>query len=365
MSVKESTPAPRTKRDLGPEAHLQAMARRREQFRRLHDFSRGRGLEIGPLDSPIAVVGESDVRYVDVYPTAGVRDHYAADPNVLVELVPEIHYALIEGDRVQTLSEAAARDAPYDWVMASHVIEHVPDVIGWLRELATLVTEEGALVLAVPDRRYCFDVHRPPTTTGQAIAAHDRGDTRPSIRAVYDFMQSAVFADTAGLWRGERPPSRGDRMHQLHQTRAAMDRARAGEYVDSHVWTWTPDELLTLLRDLRELDLCDWYVEQLVELPSSVEFHAVMRRLPPGKSPSEAVVPETPGRDLDMPPWLHDAWSAGERVRELEQQVRRLRRRNRRLRRRVAELEGSLRMRVGAAVVWPLSAARKRVRRRA
>jgi hypothetical protein len=364
MSVKEPGSAPRTKRDLGPEAHQRAMERRREQFRQLHDFSRGRGLEIGPLDSAIAVAEESDVRYVDVHETEAVRAHYAGDQNVLLELIPEIDYALIQGDRVRTLSEAAAEGAPYDWVVASHVIEHVPDVVGWLRELSSLVAEQGALVLAVPDRRYCFDVHRPPTTTGQAIAAHERGDTTPSVRAVYDFMRSAVFADTHSLWRGDRPPGWNARMHDLDQTRSALERARAGEYVDAHVWTWSPDELLVLLRDLRDLDLCDWYVDQLVELPNALEFHAVLRRLRSTDERDAMQGQETPGRDLDMPSWLFDQWSAQARVRELEQQVGRLRRRNRRLRRRVAELEGSVRMRVGTALLSPLAATRDAVRGR-
>jgi hypothetical protein len=362
MPVKESTPGPRTKRDRGPDAHHQAMEARRQQFRGLHDFSVGRGLELGPLDSPITVAGESDVRYLDVHDTEGVRAHYADDPNVLLEMIPDIDFVLIEGESVRTVAEAAAPGAPYDWVMASHVIEHVPDVVGWLRELAELVVDGGALVLAVPDRRYCFDAHRPPTTTGQALAAFERGDTRPGIRAVYDFFSTVVDVNTTGLWRGQRPPGWGRRIHDLPYALAAMERTRAGEYVDCHVWTWTPDALVQFLRDLRALDLCEWYVEQLVEVPDSVEFHAVLRRLPRGQVPSQANV-EEPGRDLDMPDWLFDDWSARARVRELEQQVRVLRRRNRRLRRRLSDLEGSVRLRVGTAMVAPLSAVRRRVRR--
>src|SRR4051794_725388 len=146
---------------------------RRQGIWELNDFSRGHGLEVGPLHRSIVHREEGDVSYVDVLDRDGLVEHYRNDPHVPAEAIPEIDFHLIQDDgRTLSLVEAAKPGAPFDWVMASHVIEHVPDVIGWLDELAELVVDDGKLVLVVPDKRYCFDVHRPPTTVGQMIAAN-------------------------------------------------------------------------------------------------------------------------------------------------------------------------------------------------
>jgi hypothetical protein len=341
----------KTKRDLGPEQQRAAMRARRQQFLDLFDFSQGRGLEIGPLDAGIADGEAHDVGYVDVFDVDGIRDHYRDDPNVILELIPTIDYPLIVDGRARTLAEAAAPGAPFDWVIASHVIEHVPDVIGWLAQLAELTVEGGALLLAVPDRRYCFDRHRPPTTTGQALEAFEQRLDRPSTRAIYDHFSSVVKVDTRALWRGARPAGRPALIHDLGYTLHQLERGRAGEYVDCHVWTFTPQSLREQVGEWRALGVCDWYVERIVERPGTVEFHAVLRRLPAGEevpASSESARPVD-----DLPDFLADEWARQERVEELTQEVvelrrrlRRLRRRTRALKERVAELDVPVTVRV-------------------
>jgi hypothetical protein len=337
----EASPARPTKRELGAEAQRSTRARRRELFLRLHDLTQGHGLELGPLDAGIADPTTDDVSYVDVQDAAGLREHYADDANVMLELIPEIDFPLTLDGRVRTVAEAAAPGAPFDWVVASHVIEHVPDLIGWLQQLAELTVDDAALVLAVPDRRYCFDRHRPPTTVGEALAAFEEGHTRPSLRAVYDAFTYAVPFDLHGLWTGERPAGRGERLHDRAFVAAKLAQARAGEYVDCHVWTFTPESFLEQVKELRGLGLCEWYVESLHQSWGSLEFHSVLRRVPRNWDGSPL-----PEQELasDLPDWLeveHLARTRRKRIKQLRSEVRSLRRRNDELAARVAALESS------------------------
>jgi hypothetical protein len=338
------------------------MRRRRDHFLSLYDFSVGHGLEIGPLDAGIADPAISDVSYVDVFDREGIQQHYERDQNVILELIPQIDYPLHQDGTIRTLVDAAGPGAPYDWVIASHVIEHVPDLIGWLKQVAQLTADAGALILAVPDRRYCFDRHRPPTTTGQAIEAYEAGHTRPSIRAVYDYFSSAVTVDTARLSAGERPPGRSAHMHDPATISAMMDRCRAGEYVDCHVWTFTPDSFVDQVRELRALGLCDWYVEKLLPVEGGLEFHVVLRRLPRGGRGHLDDLPE-PASVADMPDWLFEEWRARDEIQRQRRRIRRLRRQKRQLERRVDEVTGSTRWAVGAAVLAPARAIRRVIRR--
>jgi hypothetical protein len=254
---------------------------RRRSIWELHDFGTGRGLEIGPLHRTIVRRDQADVRYVDVLDREGLVAHYADDAGVDTDRIPEIDFPLIQPDgRALGLAEAAAPGAPYDWVMASHVVEHVPDLIGWLADLAELTTDGAALVLVVPDRRYTFDALRPPTTVGQLVQAHLDGDTRPSVRAVYDYVSGAIDYDRPALWRGE-VPDYASRLYSLEHTAAKLDETLSGAYVDAHVWLFTPQSLTEQLHELRVSGRSAWALTKLTQTPAlEGEFMAVLTRLP-------------------------------------------------------------------------------------
>lgn len=358
--------------------------RRQHLYWQLHDFGVGRGLEIGPLHRTIVRRDAADVRYVDVQDQAGLRAHYHGDAAVDPALIPEIDYVLLSEDgTARTLTEAAADGAPFAWVMASHVIEHVPDLIGWLGELAEITEDDGVLVLAVPDRRYCFDVLRPPTTVGQMLAAHRDGDTRPSIRAVYDYFGSVVDNTARDLWAG-RVPDYSRRLHTLDQATERVAATEAGEYVDCHVWLFSPQSLVEQLHELRITGRSEWMVEEVVETPpQDVEFRVRLRRLPRGADAARDDVPGEVRPAAERPDWLMPvepsaliAHLEGE-VADLRARLRRQRARAQRAearreqdrrtiarqRRELAELRTSRQWRAGAVALAPLRAVRALRRR--
>jgi SAM-dependent methyltransferase len=253
----------------------------------LTDMGRGTGLEIGPLDSPIALRSAYNVRYVDVVDTAGLRDKYGDDPNVVTEEIAEVDYAL-QGPNglIRPLAEVVRDDAPFDWAVASHVIEHVPDLIGWLAEIAEVITDGGQLVLMIPDRRFSFDVRRPQTTIGQILQAHTMADTVPSERAVFDHFRSYVDVPTPDLWAGASGHSY-PLVFTLEQAREMRDLAVGqGQYVDSHVWMFTPSVFVEQIVELGKLGLCDFIVSRVIPTRhNEVEFYTSLERLPRGMAP--------------------------------------------------------------------------------
>ncbi|MET0866162.1 MAG: methyltransferase domain-containing protein, partial [Nakamurella sp.] len=263
---------------------------RRELMTSLGDLGTGIGLEIGPLNRPVARKSHCNVRYVDVFDAPTIRHHYRDDPNVNVADIPDLDFCLHTADgSIQSLIEATGSDAPYTWVLASHVIEHVPDLIGWLSQVAAVLQDGGTLVLAIPDQRYTFDVLRPATTVGQILQAHHSQDTIPSIRAVFDHFRSVVNVSAADLWAG-RKATVADRVYDLPGTLNQLSLARdQGKYVDSHVWMFTPLSFVEQLAELGRLELIDFSVEQVVPTtPGELEFYAALTRLPRGASDQEA-----------------------------------------------------------------------------
>jgi hypothetical protein len=250
-------------------------------------MSVGRGLEIGPLDAPIAPRELYDVRYVDVVGTDALREKYADDPNVTDKEIVEVDFSLVDAaGTIRPLAEAVARDAPYSWVVASHVIEHVPDLIDWLGDIAEILIDGGQLLLMIPDRRYSFDSLRPQTTVGQILQAHTQGDTVPSERAVFDHFRSYVSVPTPELWAGRSAhdyPREFDLQVASEMRRRSLDDQ---EYVDSHVWLFTPADFVDQVLELGRLGLCDFVVDRITATAQNeLEFYAALHRIPRGLDP--------------------------------------------------------------------------------
>jgi SAM-dependent methyltransferase len=56
------------------------------------------------------------------------------------------------------------RDETYDFVLASHVLEHVANPLRALQEWRRVLSPKGTMLVIVPDRRGTFDYHRTPTS---------------------------------------------------------------------------------------------------------------------------------------------------------------------------------------------------------
>ena len=128
-----------------------------------------RGLEIGALHKPLVSRQASDVRYVDYATTEELRANQF-DPAVTLSDIVEVDIVWGGQPLPQLVGE------PVDYVVASHVIEHVPDLIGWLHELHGVLKPGGVLGLAFPDKRFTFDRLRHDTVSPTS--------SRPSWRSV-------------------------------------------------------------------------------------------------------------------------------------------------------------------------------------
>ncbi|WP_044156709.1 class I SAM-dependent methyltransferase, partial [Escherichia coli] len=82
------------------------------------------------------------------------------------------------------LKEITKEVGEFDLIVASHVIEHVPDLIGWLKDAISVLKVGGTLALVVPDKRFTFDILRPLATYREVAAAHKEARHRPGLRCI-------------------------------------------------------------------------------------------------------------------------------------------------------------------------------------
>lgn len=217
----------------------------------------GQGLEIGPLHNPAVAKAESRVLYADHLPTAQLRAKYEADGFPDVSGIHDVDIVVGEAGLAH-----AVGDRRFSYVIASHVIEHVPDPVRWLEDIHSILEPDGVLSLAIPDKRYCFDRLRQTTTATQWIDAWLHRRSRPSPSNVLDALLNEVALDGAITWKGDVDSSALRHLtHPREALRRAADVARQDIYRDVHCWVFTPASFFLLLRQLCVFELFDFIVE--------------------------------------------------------------------------------------------------------
>ena len=234
------------------------------------DLKRSIGAEIGALSHPVVSKSDGTVYYVDYADAAFLREKYKDDSWVITSNIVEVD--AIWGE--YSLQEALGPSVKLDYVVASHVIEHVPDLIGWLSEVRDVLKQSGQLRLAVPDRRFTFDLLRTETHLSDVLATYVVGARVPQPREVIDFALNAKKVDVVKAWAGtiER-----EGLESYYSFEMAMDWAKDahqnGGYHDAHCWIFTPRSFAQLFIELASRHLAIFKCVQFVDTePNEIEF---------------------------------------------------------------------------------------------
>jgi hypothetical protein len=209
-----------------------------------------KGLEFGALNNPTVDPSRADVRFIDFTDTANLREQHRAYPERVNALV-EVTY-IWSGSG--SLADVIGTGELFEWAIASHVIEHVPNILGWLRGIAEVLRPGAVFNLAIPDCRFTFDVDCPRSTIGQVVEADLLSYTYPSIRQAFDFCFHAKAIEPGAIWQSETDVKSLPAFAGEGAWRLAYDHARnilsKGEYIDSHCWIFTPFSYVDILEGL-------------------------------------------------------------------------------------------------------------------
>jgi SAM-dependent methyltransferase len=229
----------------------------------------GIGLEIGPSHDPIAPKREGyKVHVIDHANRDELLVKYEKH-GMPLDRIEEVDFVW----RGESYLELTGKPNHYDWIIASHLIEHTPDLIAFLADCDAILKDGGVLSLVIPDKRYVFDRFRPITGLARIIDAHFAGNKIHSAGAAAEyFLNVASKAHQLGWSEG----SEGGYtfIHSADYARQMIREVREkGSYLDIHNWCFVPHSFRLLLNDLhalgftrlREVDFhgtegCEFYV---------------------------------------------------------------------------------------------------------
>ncbi len=217
-------------KDAGSLPNSPSVQHRERLERLLVGIDRGdRGLELGPLNRPILSKADYRVRYVDHASTQELRQKYGGEMSVDVAGVETVDIVWPGG------SLAAVAGGDYGYCLASHVIEHVPNPIGWLGEIAAVLRPGGRINLAVPERTRTFDHRRALSTPAAIVEAHHRKLRQPSFGQIFDHI---IGVSPLG------GPAADPASVAAEAYRVARDAELRGVYLDVHCHVWTHDSFV-------------------------------------------------------------------------------------------------------------------------
>ena len=203
----------------------------------------GEGIEIGALHNPLPLPRSARIRYVDRLPVSELRAHYPEleqEPLVRVDI-------LDDGEWLATIP-----DSSLDFVVANHFLEHTQDPVRTLLNAFRVLRAGGVLYVALPDKRYTFDIDRPVTSFDHLLRDFEEG---PRVSRRDHFEEWARLVEKVPE---DQVPSRSEQLMEQDYS--------------IHYHVWTQREALELLTDARRFLNLDFDIELMERIDHEVVF---------------------------------------------------------------------------------------------
>jgi len=218
----------------------------------------GSGIEVGPGQHPFELpLPGTTVQYVDRW---SAQESKALFPQLAAQgefIEPDV-VADFNTDRL-----APVADKSQDFVIASHVLEHLAEPIGFLEEMHRVLRPGGVVLILLPDRHHTRDRDRSPTPLVHLVAEYKAHTEEVSESHLVEWLQ-------------HRGKPLGDTRDEQLQT---LDRYRKRSI---HVHCWTASEFLeVILWSIENLDEQWEFVDGCLpqdQFPPGIEFGCVLRR---------------------------------------------------------------------------------------
>ena len=252
---------------------------RREFLLELENVKGSVGLEIGPLNKPLVKKEELEsngkIFYLDHLSREELQEKYKDEASVKQDEIVSIDFVCRDGDLLKATSGHT-----FDYVVASHMIEHAPNLLLCLSEIHNVLKPGGTCVLIIPDKRFTFDVNRPVSTFGSVLENFLSKTTHPSISAVYDHSAMAINANGHNLWHGI---VNADDTRLLASENIGWEAAhrvhKEGHYYDVHVNIFTPESFCSILEQAISHEIVFFEVSKFVDTQvGQIEFMLQLKK---------------------------------------------------------------------------------------
>ncbi|MCL2819428.1 MAG: hypothetical protein FWD38_01130 [Oscillospiraceae bacterium] len=277
----------------------------------------GAGLEIGPSINPVVPKCDGyNIETIDHTDKKGLIEKYSSH-GINLDKIEEVDYVW----NGESYKELTGKINHYDYIIASHVIEHTCDLIAFLCDCSELLNENGVLSLVIPDKRFCYDYFRPVTCISQVIDRHLSKCTFNSPGSVYDYYSSVCFCGDNLAWEGLHPPFDVGLAYDTSDAKEAyLEVLNNEKYIDIHNWVFTKNSFELIIHNLNCLDLIDLVVAESFDTKGHEFYVSLVKRDVPFQSSKEERLRLTLNAKNELEPGEPDKYST-EKINGLKEYI--------------------------------------------
>ncbi len=261
-------------------------------------------LEIGPLNRPIFKKQEyPNCYYCDIRSTEEIKQLYFGNEYLKTTGISVDTSSIVSIDYVldESYAETFAQVEKFDYVVMSHVMEHVEDILEFLNDICSVLKPNASLIVVYPDKRYCFDHYRQEASFRDAFEVYRKG-YEASSRMVFDFLFNAVSQNSESFFWQAQEMEKYMPTNDFHVAESAYRRVQSGEREDDvHYWPFSDTGFLKFLYDCVRAGMLKFScVDFIPTVENTQQFFLELRY-------DETVV-NNPARELDnLQEWIATA----------------------------------------------------------
>jgi SAM-dependent methyltransferase len=240
--------------------------------------SLSKGIEIGPFYKPAAPKCEGwKTSVVDIFSKEELLNLLVSELESYRNQIEDID--ILWDWKNKSLEEEVINKigGNLDYIISSHSIEHVVDLIEFLKSCSNILKSEGVFNLAIPDLRYTFDFFRNPSTIGQALSVYNNKSKRHSSEMFLDAIICQGQVGGHPCWPPlpyftdfNEPYTQADRIVKLFTQKLEdswkiyQDDKLSNNHIDFHNWVFTPSSFRLLIFELWILGIIDFTVNKII-----------------------------------------------------------------------------------------------------
>jgi SAM-dependent methyltransferase len=244
-------------------------------------------LEFGPLIRPLVSKRDyPNIFFADVRSTEDIKKLYTSNDyleatglTVDINSVVGIDYVI-----TKSYTETFKNKEKFDVVYLSHVIEHMPDIISFFKDVANIIKNDGKLVLIYPDARYCFDHFRNGSTFVDAYDVYKNKSA--NSKAVLDFTYNVLHENNPAFFWSEKGIVDILPQNKFEDALESYDKAAVNELPDDvHFWPFSDYQFVKFLYDMDRAGLLDFEISDFHETQQNTQEFMIVLTRKTAKSP--------------------------------------------------------------------------------
>lgn len=226
------------------------------------ELKESEGLEIGACDLPTVPKEVGNCEFADFRSAEEMIRLWNLPP----ETVMPVTYILKRDSKIHRQI-----DKKFDYVVLCHVIEHIPNPIGYIQDLQKLLKPGGVILIACPDKRRTPDASRPSTTIEHLIDDYYNDCNYPPLEHILEFAKA---------WSDEIRQKSVESAREFYEW--GRQNFESG-LADAHCHVWIDEEFFTQIQYLIDGKLLEGLkiIDQSYNEPLYNEFLIALKAVEP------------------------------------------------------------------------------------